>query len=58
MENIEKGLAETNWVENNWGSWGIFGQNISTHFGTVGHLSMFSIKPLYPHPKYLFGIGV
>ena len=38
----------------------IFGQIISTHFGTV---SMFSIirplflkktKPLYPHPRYLF----
>ena len=36
-------LRQTNWAENNWGSWGIFGQTISTHFGTVGHLSMFSI---------------
>ena len=40
---------------------GIFSQTISTHFGTVSPLSMFSIifkhyfykktKPLYPHPK-------
>jgi hypothetical protein len=46
---------------------GIFGQFISTHFGTVSPLSMFSInqplflqktQPLYPNPKYLFGIGI
>jgi hypothetical protein len=46
---------------------GIFSQSISTYFGTVSPLSMFSIiqplflqktKPLYPHPKYLFGIGI
>ena len=45
--------------------WGIFGQFISTHFGTVSPLSMFSInqplflqktKLLYPNPKYLFGL--
>ena len=45
---------------------GIFGQTISSHFGTVSSLSMFSIiqplllqktKSLYPHPKYLFGLG-
>ena len=45
----------------------IFGQFISTHFATVSPLSMFYInqllflkkpKPLYPHPKYLFGIGI
>jgi hypothetical protein len=45
--------------------WCIFGRTISTHFGTVSPLSMFSInqplflqitKPLYPNPKYLFGI--
>jgi hypothetical protein len=44
-----------------------FGQLIHTHFGTVSPLSMFSInhplflqktRPLYPHPKYLFGIGI
>ena len=46
---------------------GIFGQTFSTYFGTVSPLSMFSIiqpiflqktTPLYPHPKYLFGIGI
>ena len=42
---------------------------ISTHFGTLSLLSMFSniqplflfqqkTKPLYPHPKYLFGIWI
>ena len=49
------------------GIWGIFGRTISTHLGTVSPMSMFSIiqplflqktKPLYPHPKYLFGIGI
>ena len=44
---------------------GIFGQFISTHFGTVSPLSMFSInhplflqktQPLYPNLKYLFGM--
>ena len=47
--------------------WGIFGQFISTHLGTVSPLSMFSINqplclqkimPLYTNPKYLFGIGI
>ena len=58
------GLVQTNWAKNVWGIWGIFGRIISTHFGTVGPLFMFSInqpvltKPLYPHPKYLFGIGI
>jgi hypothetical protein len=55
------------WADKFWGIWGIFGRNISTHFGTVTSLSMFSIiqplflqktKPLYPHPKYLFGIEI
>ena len=45
----------------------IFGQIISTHFGTVSPLLIFSIiqpsflqkaKPLYPHPKSLFRIGI
>ena len=49
------GLGQTNWC-----IWGIFGRTISTHFGTVSPLSMFSIiqplflqktKPLYPHPN-------
>ena len=43
-----------------------FGRFISTHFGTVGSLSMISInqplfpkktEPLYPNPKNLFGNG-
>ena len=60
-------LGQTFWAEIFWGIWGIFGQNISTHFGTVSFLSMFSItqllflqktKPLYPTPKYLFGSGI
>ena len=37
------GLGQTNWAEFFWGIWGIFGQTISTHFGTVIPLSMFSI---------------
>ena len=43
------------------------GQFISTHFGTVSPLSMFSYnqplflqknKPLYPHSRYFFAIGI
>jgi hypothetical protein len=61
------GLGHTNWTNKFCGIWDIFGQTISTHFGTVSLLSMFSIiqplflqktKPLYPHHKYLFGIGI
>ena len=61
------GLGQTIWADNLWGIWGIFGQFIITHFGTVSPLSMFSnnqplflqkTKPLYPNPKYLFGIGI
>jgi hypothetical protein len=61
------GLGQTNWANKFWGIWGIFGQTISTHFGTVSPLSMFFIiqplflkktKPLYPRTKYLFGIGI
>ena len=41
-------LGQTNWAENFGGIWGIFDQTISTHFGTVSHLSMFSIiQPLF-----------
>ena len=55
------------WADTFWGIWGIFGQFISNHFSTVSPLSMFFInqplilqktKPLYPNPKYLFGIGI
>ena len=61
------GLGQTNWADKFWGVWGIFSQTNSTHFGTVSPLSMFSIiqplflqktKPLYPQPKYLFGIRI
>jgi hypothetical protein len=61
------GLGQTIWADNFWGIWGIFEQFISTHFGTVSPLSMFSInealflqktKPLYLNLKYLFGIGI
>jgi hypothetical protein len=57
------GLGQTFWAKI-WGIWGIFGMTISTYFGTVSSLSMFSIiqplflqktKSLYPTPKYLFG---
>ena len=50
-----------------WDIWGILGRTISTHFGAVSPFSMFYInqplflqktKPLYPLPKYLFGIGI
>ena len=55
------------WADKFWGNWGIFGQTIGTHFGTMCPLSRFSViqplflqktKPLYTHPKYLFGIGI
>ena len=61
------GLGQTIWADKFWGILGIFGQFISTHFGTVSPLSMFSInqplflqktKLLYPNPKYLFRIGI
>jgi hypothetical protein len=54
------GLGQTNWADKFWGIWGIFSQSISTNFGAVSPLSMFSInqqiflqktKPLYPNPK-------
>ena len=36
------------WADKFWDIWGIFGQTISTHFGTVSPLSMFSIiQPLF-----------
>ena len=59
------GLEQTNWADKVWGIWCIFRRTISTHFGTVSPLSTFSIiqplilqKSLFPHPKYLFGIGI
>ena len=65
--NHKLGLWQTIWADKFQGIWGIFGRFISAHFGTVSPLSMFSInqslilqktKPLYPNPKYLFGIGI
>ena len=39
------GLGQTNWADK---FWGLFIQTISTHFGTVSPLSMFSIiQPLF-----------
>ena len=61
------GLRQTILADKFWGIWGIFGQFINTHFGTVSPLSMFFMfsinqplflqksKPLYLNPKYLFG---
>jgi hypothetical protein len=55
------------WVDTFWGIWEIYEQFISTNFGTVSPLPMFSNnqplflqknKPLYPNPKYLYGIGI
>ena len=48
------------WADKFWGIWGIFGQTISTHFGTVTIQPLFlqKTKPLYPNPKYLFGIEI
>jgi hypothetical protein len=61
------GLGQTICADKFWGIWGIFGQVISTHFGTGSPLSMFFInqplfrqknKSLYPNLKYLFGIAI
>ena len=52
------GLGQTIWADKFWGIWGFFSRFISTHFGAVSPLSMFSIiqplflqktKPLYSH---------
>jgi len=42
------GLGQAIWADKFWGIWGIFDRFISTHFGTVSPLSMFSIiQPLF-----------
>ena len=42
------GHGQTNRADKFWSIWGIFGQTISTQFGTVSPLSMFSIiQPLF-----------
>ena len=38
------GIGQTNWTDKFLDIWGIFGQTISTHFGTVSPVSMFSIN--------------
>ena len=56
------GLGQTNWADKFWGICNIFGQTISSHFGSMSSLSMFCIiqpwftqkKPLYVHPKYIW----
>ena len=40
------GLGQTNWAKIFWDIWIIFGQFISSHFGTMGVFSMFSINQL------------
>ena len=57
------GLGQTIWTDKFWGIWVIFGRFISTHFGTVSKrltqsLFLQKTKPLYPNPKYLFGIWI
>ena len=55
---------QTNWADKFWVIWGIFSQTISNHFGTVTMFSIIQplflqkIKPIYPHPKSLFGIVI
>ena len=63
------GFGQSNWADKFWGIWSIFSQTISTHFGTVSPLSMFSIIPLFNHyfyhklslcihiPNIYFGLG-
>ena len=62
---LDRQFGQTIWADKFRGIWGIFGWFISTHFGTVSPLSMFSINqplflqtPLYPNSKHLFGIGI
>jgi hypothetical protein len=50
------------WADKFWGIWGIFGQTISSeslvHVFHYSSIISTKTKPLYPHPKYLFGIGI
>jgi hypothetical protein len=61
------GLGQTIWAVKVWGIWGLTGQFISTHFGSVNPLSMFSnnqplflqkTEPLYPNHKYALRIVI
>jgi hypothetical protein len=48
------GLGQTNWSLTFWGIWGIFCWTISTHFGILGSLSMFSInQPLFLQKTFI-----
>ena len=53
---IQNFLAgQTNWAHKFLGIWGIFGQTISTHFGTMSPLSMFFIiQPLFLQKTMLY----
>ena len=52
-----------NWADKFQDIWGIFGQKISTHFGTVSKglinqpLYLQKNKPLYPNPNFYLGLG-
>ena len=49
------GFEQTNWANKFWAIWGIFSQFISTHFGTVSPLSIFSNdQPLFLQKKWAF----
>ena len=39
-------FGQTNWADKFWDIWGIFGRTISTYFGTVSLLSIFTKKNL------------
>jgi hypothetical protein len=57
------GLGQTIWADKFWNIWGVFGQFISIHFGTVSPLSIFLInQPLFLQKLSLyiqiFGIGI
>ena len=48
MKSQTFGLGQTIWTDIFWGIWGTFGRFISTDFGTLSPLSMFSInQPLF-----------
>ena len=60
MENMDKELTVPKSAQINLGAFGGF----SAGFGTVGTVFHYSTiiskkaKPLYPNPKYSFGIGI
>ena len=61
------GLGQTNWADKFWGIFRYFRPNYQQpfwyseslvhvfHYSTI--ISTKNMKPLYPHPKYTFGIG-